>query len=257
MGRSRAGGAGAGNITGMFASLPPTPELLAQVDALPPAKDVPDVAAGRRARRRQAFHAAQAAAAARGRADHRASPRRPRRARRAGASRAGQERHRQRRAGQGLSRDRRGLPHRAGHRAGRLAGQHRRDDGGRAERRTAPVHAARQALRPAAAARPRLLRARDVRPDHDQDDDRRGRAVLVPADRAGHHGQLGAHLLRRARRAAHHQPHPRSRGLVHLPGAGGGDAGVPGRSRPRRTPSRGKRWPPSTPTSRRTWPGCG
>ena len=27
----------------MFASLPPTPELLAQVDALPPAKDVPDV----------------------------------------------------------------------------------------------------------------------------------------------------------------------------------------------------------------------
>ena len=42
MGRSRAG-AGAGNITGMFASLPPTPELLAQVDALPPAKDVPDV----------------------------------------------------------------------------------------------------------------------------------------------------------------------------------------------------------------------
>ena len=43
MGRSRAGRAGGGNITGMFASLPPTPELLAQVDALPPAKDVPDV----------------------------------------------------------------------------------------------------------------------------------------------------------------------------------------------------------------------
>ena len=43
MARSRAGGAGAGNITGMFASLPPSPELLAQVDALPPAKDVPDV----------------------------------------------------------------------------------------------------------------------------------------------------------------------------------------------------------------------
>jgi ATP-binding cassette, subfamily B, bacterial len=42
-GRGRAGAAGAGNITGMFASLPPTPELLAQVDALPPANDVPDV----------------------------------------------------------------------------------------------------------------------------------------------------------------------------------------------------------------------
>ena len=42
-GRGRAGVAGAGNITGMFASLPPTPELLAQVDALPPANDVPDV----------------------------------------------------------------------------------------------------------------------------------------------------------------------------------------------------------------------
>ena len=40
MGRSRGG---AGNITGMFESLPPSPELLAQVDALPPAKDTPDV----------------------------------------------------------------------------------------------------------------------------------------------------------------------------------------------------------------------
>src|SRR6202167_5461094 len=40
-------GAGApprgGPITGMFASLPPSPELLAQVGALPPTKDVPDV----------------------------------------------------------------------------------------------------------------------------------------------------------------------------------------------------------------------
>ena len=43
MGRGRAGGTGAGNITGMFASLPPSPQLLAQVDALPPARDVPDV----------------------------------------------------------------------------------------------------------------------------------------------------------------------------------------------------------------------
>jgi ATP-binding cassette, subfamily B, bacterial len=41
MGRSRAGGAA--NITGTFESLPPSPELLAQVEALPAAKDTPDV----------------------------------------------------------------------------------------------------------------------------------------------------------------------------------------------------------------------
>jgi ATP-binding cassette, subfamily B, bacterial len=46
LGRGRAGG-GAGNISGMFASLPPSPELLAQVNALPPTRDVPDVDLGR------------------------------------------------------------------------------------------------------------------------------------------------------------------------------------------------------------------
>jgi ATP-binding cassette, subfamily B, bacterial len=46
-GRGRAGGAGAGNITGTFASLPPSPELLTQVDALPPVKDIPQVEIGR------------------------------------------------------------------------------------------------------------------------------------------------------------------------------------------------------------------
>ena len=40
MGRSRGGAA---NITGTFESLPPSPELLARVDALAPAKDTPDV----------------------------------------------------------------------------------------------------------------------------------------------------------------------------------------------------------------------
>ncbi len=45
-GRGRTG-AGAGNITGMFASLPPSPELLAKVEALPPTKDVPNVDIGR------------------------------------------------------------------------------------------------------------------------------------------------------------------------------------------------------------------
>jgi ATP-binding cassette subfamily B protein len=34
---------GGGNISGMFASLPPSAELLAQVEALPPVKDAPDV----------------------------------------------------------------------------------------------------------------------------------------------------------------------------------------------------------------------
>ncbi len=43
MGRSRAGGAGGANVSGTFASLPPSPELLAQIGALPPAKDEPDV----------------------------------------------------------------------------------------------------------------------------------------------------------------------------------------------------------------------
>jgi ATP-binding cassette, subfamily B, bacterial len=40
-GRGRAGGAR--NITGTFESLPPSPELLAKVAALPPANDVPDI----------------------------------------------------------------------------------------------------------------------------------------------------------------------------------------------------------------------
>ena len=51
-GRARGrGGAGAppggGQISGMFASLPPSPALLAQVDALPPTKDSPDVDLGK------------------------------------------------------------------------------------------------------------------------------------------------------------------------------------------------------------------
>ncbi|MGD0602112.1 MAG: ABC transporter ATP-binding protein [Streptosporangiaceae bacterium] len=44
MGRSR--GAAAANVTGTFASLPPSPELLARVGELPPATDVPEVELG-------------------------------------------------------------------------------------------------------------------------------------------------------------------------------------------------------------------
>ncbi len=48
-GRGRGGGAGVGgaNLSGTFASLPPSPQLLAQVEALPPARDVPNVDLGR------------------------------------------------------------------------------------------------------------------------------------------------------------------------------------------------------------------
>ena len=43
-GRARASiGAGRGHLTGTFESLPPSPELLARVASLPPARDVPDV----------------------------------------------------------------------------------------------------------------------------------------------------------------------------------------------------------------------
>ncbi|MGH3256114.1 MAG: ABC transporter ATP-binding protein [Streptosporangiaceae bacterium] len=47
-GRGRAaGGVGGANLSGTFASLPPSPQLLAQVEALPPPRDVPDVDLGR------------------------------------------------------------------------------------------------------------------------------------------------------------------------------------------------------------------
>jgi ATP-binding cassette subfamily B protein len=47
-GRGGAGGPpGGGQISGMFASLPPSPALLAQVGALPPTKDEPDVDLGK------------------------------------------------------------------------------------------------------------------------------------------------------------------------------------------------------------------
>ncbi|HEY6494569.1 MAG TPA: ABC transporter ATP-binding protein [Trebonia sp.] len=44
--RGRAGRAGGGNLDGMIGSVPPSPELLAKVAALPPAKDKPNVDIG-------------------------------------------------------------------------------------------------------------------------------------------------------------------------------------------------------------------
>ena len=66
--------ANAGPVTAAFASLPPSPELLAQVDALRAGQRRAGRAAGPGPGRGPALHAAQAAAAAHRRADHRAGP---------------------------------------------------------------------------------------------------------------------------------------------------------------------------------------
>ena len=222
-----AAGAGSGAGGSMLAGIPPTPELLAKVDALPPADELPGVDASGPARR-PALHPAPAAAADRPGAVHRAGPRRPRRHRRRRHARAGPRRRRQRRPGQGIPPHHRGLADRARDRLRRLGHQRRPDERGGTQRRADALHAAREDLLPPAAARPRLLRARAVRPDHDPDDDGRGRAVDVPADRADHHGQLGPDVRRRADRAAVHQLPAGPHAADDHPGAGGGDAGVPG-----------------------------
>ena len=74
---------------------------------------------------------------------------------------------------------------RADHR-GRLGDRAGRRPPHRARRRDGAVCPARPQLRAPATARPRLLRARALRQDHDPDDDGRRRDVDVPADRAGH-----------------------------------------------------------------------
>ena len=47
-GRGGRGGAGGGHMDGMIGSMPPSPELLAKVAALPPVKDEPRVDLARR-----------------------------------------------------------------------------------------------------------------------------------------------------------------------------------------------------------------
>ena len=176
-------------ITGTFGSLPPTPELLAQVDALPPATDTPDVDAAPGAGRRTGT---SRCAGCCGRWPSRCSlglvldgARRRGRAWRCPrwsgtASTTGVQT-------KVVPRDRGGLAHRAGHRArptGWSTSAETLVAGRTGERLLYTLRV--QDLRPAAAARPGLLRARAVRPDHDPDDHRRRRAVHVPADRAGH-----------------------------------------------------------------------
>ena len=73
-----------------------------------------------------------------------------------------------------------------------VGGADRRDPDDRPHRRTGPVLAAPEDLRPAPAARTRLLRAGADRPDHDPDDDGRRRPVHVPADRPGHRLRLAS-----------------------------------------------------------------
>ena len=121
-----------------------------------------------------------------------------------------------------------GVADRARDRLRRLGHQRDPDERGGPQRRADALHPAREDLLPSAAARPGLLRARDVRPDHDPDDDGRGRHGHVPADRADHHGQRGPDVRRRAGRAAVHQPQAGPHPADDHPGASGGHAGVPG-----------------------------
>ena len=116
----------------------------------------------------------------------------------------------------------------AGDRRAELGGGGRPDRGDGAGRREPALPAARAQLRPPAAARARLLRARAVGPDHDPDDHGRRRAVVVPADRPGPGRRQPADGRRRSRRAARHRRAAGARRARHPAGAGRGDAVVPG-----------------------------
>src|SRR5579875_1065603 len=221
---SGSGGSGGSGLGGALAGLPPSPELLAKVAALPPATDTPGVdrqfsrAADPRFTLRRLvrpFAAGLAAGLLLDGLDALAGLALP------WLTRGGVDQGIVARRGGGLRGSARG-------RARRLGGERGPDRGGRPQRRAAALHAQGQDLRPSAAPGPGLLRAGDGRADHDTDDHRRGRDVDVPADRADHDGQLRAHLHRRHHRPAAHQ-HPARPGAVHgAPGAGGRHGHVPG-----------------------------
>ena len=202
-GAALSGGAMGG---GWMAGVPASPELIARVDALPPATEVPAVDEGFARAPDPRFTLGKllrpfaialgigllldALDAVASTVMPAAGPRRHRQRRRAApAQLPGADGHHLRRVG-----------HRAGDRARGLGRQLRPDHRGRAQRRAAALHAAGEDLRPPAAARPGLLRARAGRADHDQDDDRRGRAVVVLPDRPDHDGELAADVRGRADR---------------------------------------------------------
>ena len=225
---ARARRGGRRHMDGMIGSVPPSPELLAKVAELPPVKDEPQVDLAQGAGRRPPVHAAAAARADRGGADRRARARRARRRGQPGAARAGARRYRLRRAGRRRSTwsslmALAGLAIVFGDWVVNVA--ETMVVGRNGERLL--LHAAGQAVRAAAAARARLLRAGAERPDHDQDDQRRGRAVHVPADRAGDDGELAADLRRGARGDAGDQRAARAARAGDRAGARRGDRGVP------------------------------
>jgi ATP-binding cassette subfamily B protein len=110
----RGTGGGGHGYTGAIASAPPSPELLAQVEELPPARDVPEVDQATARAGDRNFTLAPAAQAAGGGPGHRAGAGRPGRAGPAGAARPDPQRHRQRRADQGAGRGAGGVADRAG-----------------------------------------------------------------------------------------------------------------------------------------------
>ncbi len=195
-----AAGMGPAGGGGFMAGLPPSPELLAKVDALPPAIDAPEVddAAARRADPTFGFATvlrgvrrglliglglvaldalAQIALPAlvrlgvdKGVSDHRLHDAVP------------------------------AVAGRLARRPRRLGGHGCPDPRHRTHRRAAALHAAGEDLRPAATPRLGLLRARALRPDHDPDDHRRRRALDVLPDRARHGGRQHPVVRRRAHR---------------------------------------------------------
>ena len=200
-GRERAAARGVGG--GL--ALAPTPELLAAVDALPPADDDPDVDVGRRGRARASTSGCAAFL-------------RPyRRPLLVGFAlvvvdtlltlagpflvQQGLNEGVQQHADGALWARVGAVPRHDARRLGRDLGVHAVH---RPHRRAAAVRAADPHLRPPAAARARLLRPRDGGPDHDPHDHRRRRARAAAADRPDHRAGQHPELRRRARRA---QPH--------------------------------------------------
>ena len=144
-----------------------------------------------------------------------------------------------------------------GRRAPRLARDVGLDPPDRADRRAAAARAPRADLLPPPAAVGRLLRPRARRPGHDPDDDRRRGPEHAPPDRSDPGGRQLLHLRRRADRARCRQLAAHVGGDGRGPAAVRGDVGLPRPLGPRPTTGRGSASPRSTPTSRRTSPGCG